>query len=394
MRRRCETLLEAGLLLREVQASEAEALRARERNRLQFERAIRQSSRSVSRSASRPLSSRLLGLVASIVLVSLLTFGGAGILAQTSLPGNTLYGLKLYTESLRLTLSNQDPALVEAFAERRIDEARQILNLGREANLQFGGRVEAVGEGIIWIEGLRIRVPDARTLAVGDRLMLRAYSTTDGQLIATEIDHLDEETVPPVPLATPAQRRPRQPSNTPLPTQTARPSETATPLPSETDRPTRSASPSPTPSPGQNARLAATATGTDDCNPTAPDGWLRYTVQAGDTASELAASTGLTVDELSDANCIEDARRLIVGQELYLPHEPQRRATTAPNAISSATPEFRNTDAPNRQQEQQRGSDDSQRDDSGSDGSGRDSSGGNGSDNGSGSGGSDDSGRG
>ena len=60
-----------------------------------------------------------------------------------------------------------------------------------------------------------------------------------------------------------------------------------------------------------------------DCRPSPPDGWFRYTVQRGDTLSEIAARTGSTVSELQRVNCIRNARHIRVGQSLFVPHEPE-----------------------------------------------------------------------
>ncbi len=58
-----------------------------------------------------------------------------------------------------------------------------------------------------------------------------------------------------------------------------------------------------------------------------PAGWIEYTVQAGDTISELALRASTTVDKLLVANCLVNANVLDVGQKLYL---PPNLATAAP----------------------------------------------------------------
>lgn len=57
--------------------------------------------------------------------------------------------------------------------------------------------------------------------------------------------------------------------------------------------------------------------------------WPLYTVQAGDTLSELAIRTGTTVDQLVTANCLLNAGLIYVGQQLRLPFLPPT-PTTAP----------------------------------------------------------------
>jgi LysM repeat protein len=65
-----------------------------------------------------------------------------------------------------------------------------------------------------------------------------------------------------------------------------------------------------------------TADTATDCRPSPPDGWVGYSVQRGDTLSEIAARTGSTVSELQRINCIHNARQIRVGQRLFVPHEP------------------------------------------------------------------------
>ena len=53
-----------------------------------------------------------------------------------------------------------------------------------------------------------------------------------------------------------------------------------------------------------------------------PTGWVEYGVVSGDTLSDIAANTGSTVDELARVNCIVDARRIVAGQRVFVPHLP------------------------------------------------------------------------
>ncbi len=99
-------------------------------------------------------------------------------------------------------------------------------------------------------------------------------------------------------------------SSTPSTQITAPPANTAT-INTATIDPTPTDPPTLTPT----GTLAA-LTGTDLCDP--PPGWQPYTVQASDTLNKLSASTGLTPQQLADANCLTESR-LIPGTLLYLP---------------------------------------------------------------------------
>lgn len=58
------------------------------------------------------------------------------------------------------------------------------------------------------------------------------------------------------------------------------------------------------------------------CTPTQPTGWVEYSVQTGDTLSDIAANTGSTVEALARANCIANVRRIVPGQRLFVPRHP------------------------------------------------------------------------
>ena len=59
-----------------------------------------------------------------------------------------------------------------------------------------------------------------------------------------------------------------------------------------------------------------------DCAPTQPDGWVVYVVQQGDNLSDIAARSQSSIDALQRANCLDNPRRLVVGQSLFVPQPP------------------------------------------------------------------------
>jgi LysM repeat protein len=65
-----------------------------------------------------------------------------------------------------------------------------------------------------------------------------------------------------------------------------------------------------------------------------------YTVESGDTASDIAAAFGITVDALAEANgmTVEEIANLSVGQELVIPGQDQEEPTPEGTpAASTAT---------------------------------------------------------
>jgi len=65
------------------------------------------------------------------------------------------------------------------------------------------------------------------------------------------------------------------------------------------------------------------------CQP--DNGWLPYIVQPGDTLFAIARRVGSSVEELKNGNCLGDASRIDVGQQLTLPALPPTAA--APTAM-------------------------------------------------------------
>lgn len=53
-----------------------------------------------------------------------------------------------------------------------------------------------------------------------------------------------------------------------------------------------------------------------------PAGWITYTVEPGDSMGLLAQQTESSIAELTQANCLDNADQIFVGQVLYLPRTP------------------------------------------------------------------------
>lgn len=307
---RLRLMLEAGLTVRRAQPSRGEILMAQERVEARIVRALE-----APRRTREPLARRWLSLAAGFLLVFAL---GTGLVAQESLPGDALYGVKRLTEALvTLVSSEEDP-----FAQRRIDEIKRLLALNRAEEVRFRGNVELIN-GTTWlVAGLPLSVeagtPGADGVQVGDRVEVEAFTTPLQELIATQITLIEDNSPEPTSTITPTltvTTPPAQPTPTPtVPvTLTETPALTSTPTPAPTLtitlRPTATRTP------------AVTASATA-CVSMPPADWVSYRVQAGDTLSALAGSTGTTVDELMAVNCIEDARRVLAGQIVYLPTMP------------------------------------------------------------------------
>lgn len=62
----------------------------------------------------------------------------------------------------------------------------------------------------------------------------------------------------------------------------------------------------------------------------APYGWVRYTVQPGDTLYHIATSYGITTEQLQRANCLGSSTTIRIGQLLWVPNLPTRTPTFEP----------------------------------------------------------------
>jgi uncharacterized membrane protein YgcG len=239
-------LLESGLLVRSILPSEMELASARSRSAERLERALAQTARRAPTSI-RPFVWRMAQMAALLVLL----FGIAGVAAESSLPGDTLYPLKRLTEGARTLVSGA------SFDERRSAEIQALLVQGRTEQVQFSGIVEATGD--YWrVGGIRVlppaTVPDH--IQIGDRAEVQGETTREQVVRATSIRLLDDNTLPLTPSAT----------ITATPASTHTPTATLTP----TSAPTTTAALTASPSPGviPTRTIAPTLTPTQPVIPT------------------------------------------------------------------------------------------------------------------------------
>lgn len=120
-----------------------------------------------------------------------------------------------------------------------------------------------------------------------------------------------------------------EPTNTP--TATSTPTPTITPTVTRTPRPSEISPLLPTLTPlstevGLLPTLTAMAMdGATSVNPSgcsAPNGWVLYVVQPGNTLFSIAQASGSTVSELSSVNCLPDVNRITTGDVLFVPRVP------------------------------------------------------------------------
>jgi len=235
------------------------------------------------RASRRPWTALFTGLLryapaGAAIAILVLIAGMLHTLAQGSLPGDPLYGLKRMEEQvwLALTLDPVERRLVEeALAARRWEEYRALAQRRGLGTITWEGRIERIEGATWWVGGIPVEIfPETEILGPVDldqRAAVTAFLGPEGRLIALRIQVASETPTPtpePAPSETPAPTP--TPSPTRLPTQAPGPRATPTPARAPTATPAPPASPTPPPSATPTPRREPTLrpTGTPTPTPT------------------------------------------------------------------------------------------------------------------------------
>lgn len=204
-------MLEAGRLARRATVAVSDIPEVQTRVGLRFEQALRQPM--VIRRRSTGIQRWITFAAVFVLIIGL--FGGSILAAQSAIPGDALYGFKQWSEATALILTGNNPTLQEQFAQRRIQETRQLVRLRRAAEITFAGTIESVRETELRVEGLTVRIPvDSHDLLPGMRVEIQARTNIEGDIIALNI----REVRPIEPdFAVPATRVPLSPTSTSTP---------------------------------------------------------------------------------------------------------------------------------------------------------------------------------
>ena len=138
---------------------------------------------------------KLVPRLAIYVLITALVGGFFTVSASaSSLPGDPLYGLKLGWEQTQMALTFDDDAqaeLEEEFESERISEVEELLEEGREEEIEFSGIIEEMGTSAWIISGITVQVDQDTELEgileVGTLVEVEAMTQEDGSLLALEI---------------------------------------------------------------------------------------------------------------------------------------------------------------------------------------------------------------
>ncbi len=170
--------LETRALVRRVQPNVMEMAQARDRVRFRLEAHRRQRR-----------SGFVLGrVVGGVLLVLVLMLASASVLAENSLPGDRLYGVKRFSENVRAAFASSPTEAHQQLNARRIAEINRLLALKRAADVDCEGEVQAISGSDWRVADLSLRVapdvPGAAGIRVGDTVEVQAVTTMQGELIA------------------------------------------------------------------------------------------------------------------------------------------------------------------------------------------------------------------
>lgn len=160
-----------------------------------------------------------------------------------------------------------------------------------------------------------------RIVTAGGGLMAGSLTTTPEPPVAVataEVPVTPEESIQPDQTLSGGTPGATAPPGTPIATSTA--TAPASALPSASPSSSASASPAGpiSPSPAPSVRATPTSQ-VASASPTVGVGFLRYTVQAGDSLSGIALRYGVSIAEIARLNAIKERSLILVGQQLIIP---------------------------------------------------------------------------
>jgi hypothetical protein len=187
------------------------------------------------------------GFIAAMLVAGVLGTGAVAA-SGSALPGDPLYGLKRTVEEVQLNTASspaQRQELQRKFEQRRRNETNELLDAGREGEVEFTGTIEAM-QPSAWIVSNLVVQLDANTQIVGTPQINRvaevrgATSPKGLRASSISIESSSEPGITPTPEATETP----QAAETPEPLESTAPMTTVTPPPATPRQP--EAAPRPT----------------------------------------------------------------------------------------------------------------------------------------------------
>ncbi len=204
------------------------------------------------------------GFVAAAVVAGVVGTGAVAA-SGSALPGDPLYGLKRTVENVQLNTASsptQRQILQQEFEQRRIDETNELLDIGRQSDVEFTGSIEVIQPNAWIVSGLVVQI-EATTQIVGTPQInrvaeIRGMTGPKGlqaSSITIEASNEPEKTSTPEVTKTPEatetleSTETQEPIKTSTPTMTAIPQPTTALQPMATPHPTAVPEPTDTPQP-------------------------------------------------------------------------------------------------------------------------------------------------
>lgn len=197
------------------------------------------------------------GFIAAALVAGVLGTGAVAA-SDSALPGDPLYGLKRTVEDVRLNTASsptQRQELQREFEQRRIGEANELLDAGREGEVKFSGTIEVIQPNAWIVSSLIVQI-DANTQIAGTPQVNRVAEvrgvTGPKGLRASSISV--ESSGEPEMTPTPEVTETPQATETPEPAETIAPATTTTPQPTKTQQPAATPHQTATPQPVATAQ--------------------------------------------------------------------------------------------------------------------------------------------
>ncbi len=128
--------------------------------------------------------------IAAIFICLIFGLIGTTIASAQSLPGDTLYPVKLAWEQAQMSLASgaaQRLLLQATFDQNRVAEVSKLLTLGRTTNVTFSGLL--AGSNNSWnVAGININVPDQQTSKLPDlqNTVVKVSGQTEGKKVKVD----------------------------------------------------------------------------------------------------------------------------------------------------------------------------------------------------------------
>jgi hypothetical protein len=139
---------------------------------------------------------RLALALAALVLVIFISLNGLVSVSAKSLPGDTLYPVKLAAENVSIQLATDAETRLmreEAYQERRAGEIRSLLEQERVHNISFEGVVEEINGDQLLVQGIPVTL-NASAVVIGEvapgRLVEVEGTTQPGGIVSADELHL------------------------------------------------------------------------------------------------------------------------------------------------------------------------------------------------------------